>query len=103
MQSAVEDALRQSERGLLVPALRYKANFPNSTDLSMLVELYEHHPALRPLLLNLLENFGLEAISAIENRINLGGDDIDLLPLESRLVLMKACLMPSDSQNSSTE
>ena len=60
VQSAIADALRHSERGLLVPGLRYKANFPKQTDLPLILELYEHHPALRPLLLNQLEGFGVE-------------------------------------------
>ena len=92
VRDAIRGALTKAERGLMVPALRYIAAYGSSTDVPLLVELFERHGSLRTVLLNLIEIHGEAALEAIESRIARGGEDDLLLSLERRRAVLDACL-----------
>ena len=91
-RSAVHACLREPRRGLLVPALTYLAAYGTPDDLPTLINLYEHHPPLRGILLNLIETQGTPAVAILEERVRRGGDDAIVAGLETRLAVLKACV-----------
>ncbi|MEE2786433.1 MAG: hypothetical protein VX589_03775 [Myxococcota bacterium] len=92
LQHLIRSLLKAPEKGLLLPALSYMHRFAQVEDLPLLIEIYDDHVALRPIVLNMIEQFEHAAIAALRNRIEQGGDDNTLLPLEHRMTLLKACL-----------
>lgn len=89
-RAALDHALRHPARGLLTPALRYLAAYATPDDLPLLIELYDRHPPLRAVVLNIIETQGPAAIPPLRARIRAGGDDLTLLALEHRLALLEA-------------
>lgn len=89
-RAALDHALRHPARGLLTPALRYLAAYATPADLPLLIDLYDRHPPLRTLVLNIIEAQGAAAIAPLRARIHAGGDDLTLLALEHRLALLEA-------------
>lgn len=90
IRAAIDHALCHPSRGLLAPALRYLAAYATPKDLPLLFDLFERHPPLRAVVLNLVEAQGEAAIAPLRARIADGGDDTLLLPLEHRLALLEA-------------
>jgi hypothetical protein len=91
VQAALHDGLLQPGRGLLTPTLRYLASYSTPADLPLLVELFDHHPPLRNVLLNLIEAQGAPAASVLVERVRRGGEDAVLLALEQRLEVVRTC------------
>ena len=91
VRSAVDDCLEQPRRGLLVPALTYLAAYGTPDDLPILIALYDRHPPLRGILLNLIEAQGPAAVDALGVRVRRGGDEGVVAALERRLAVLVAC------------
>jgi hypothetical protein len=91
-REAIDAGLAHPARGLLAPALRYLACLGHPDDLPLLMTLYDRHPSMRSLVLNVIETQGPAALLALNLRIAAGGDDPVLLPLEQRRTLLRACL-----------
>ena len=91
-REAIDACLAHPSRGLLAPALRYLACLGHPDDLPLLMALYDRHPSMRSLVLNVIETQGPAALLALNLRIAQGGDDPVLLPLEQRRTLLRACL-----------
>ena len=84
----VEDAM-----GLLTPTLGYLAAYCTAADLPLLVELFDRHPPLRSVALNLIEAQGARGRGALRERLRLGADDGPALAsLERRLAVLDACV-----------
>ncbi len=95
VRAALRDGLLQPGRGLLAPALRYLAGYGTPEDLPMLVDLFDRHPPLRNVLLNLIEAQGPAAIEVLAERVRRGGEDAVLLALEQRMEVVQACAAPT--------
>ncbi len=90
VRAVVGRALRQPTRGLLAPALRFLAGYGDADDLPLLIELFDRHPPLRAVLLNLIEGQGEAAIEHLRARVDEGGDDDIVEQLEQRLAILEA-------------
>lgn len=90
VRAAIDQALRHPSRGLLAPALRFLAAYATPDDLPLLFDLFERHPPLRGVVLNLVEAQGEAAIAPLRAHIHRGGEDTVLLALEQRLALLEA-------------
>lgn len=90
VRAVIGQALRQPTRGLLAPALRFLAAYGEPADLPLLVELFDRHPPLRGVLLNLIEGQGAAAIEPLRARIDAGGEDAVVESLEQRLAMLEA-------------
>ncbi len=90
VRAGVGQALRQPTRGLLAPALRFLAAYGEPADLPLLVELFDRHPPLRGVLLNLIEGQGAAAVEPLRARIDAGGEDAVVESLEQRLAMLEA-------------
>lgn len=81
-QSAVRSfcslALRQSERGLILPTVRYLSMQPDPCQLSALIALLREFEIVRNQVLTLVEFLDNDGLVAIEQAIEMGGDDREL-------------------------
>lgn len=91
VREAVMDCLRDPTRGLVAPALRFLAAYAAADDARLLLSLFDRHPPLRGVILNLVEGLGGDAAGPLRRRIDEGGDDTVLTLLEERLALLSAC------------
>lgn len=90
VRAVIGQSLRQPTRGLLAPALRFLAAYGAPDDLPLLVELFDRHPPLRGVLLNLIEGQGPAALEHLRRRVDAGGEDDVLALLEQRLAIVEA-------------
>lgn len=86
----VDESLRLASLGLLAPALRHLSSWAEPADLPLLIELYDAHPPLRGVVLNLIEMQCGDAVAPLAARIEAGGEDGPLHGLESRHDLLAA-------------
>ena len=89
--ATIDEALRQPRRGLLPPALRFLAAYADDAHVPLLLELFDRHPPLRSVILNLIEAHGEAARAALGVRIAEGGEDAMLAGMEQRKALLDAC------------
>lgn len=87
---AVDESLRLPSLGRLAPALRYLGCWATPAELPRLIALYDAHPPLRGVVLNLIEMQCGDAIAPVTARIEAGGEDGPLHGLEQRLALLEA-------------
>ena len=86
----VDEGLRLPSLGLLTPALRYLASWATGDDVPLLIELFDAHPPLRGVILNLIEMQAGDALAPLAARIELGGSDDQLHALEARHAILAA-------------
>ena len=91
-RATIEDALKTQRKGLVLPALRFLAAHCQVSDASLLLHVYDNQLTLRSLVLSVLESLGPDAIDAMEQHIQAGGDDLALEALEKRLLILDQCL-----------
>lgn len=89
-RNALDEGLRLPSLGLLTPALRYLSGWATARDVPLLIELYDAHPPLRAVILNLIETQAGDARAALAQRIAAGGDDDPLHALEQRHAILDA-------------
>lgn len=87
---AVDESLRLPSLGRLAPALRYLGCWARPSDLPRLLALYDAHPPLRGVVLNLIEMQCGDALAPVAARIAEGGEDGPLHLLEQRHALLEA-------------
>ena len=86
----VDEGLRLPSLGLLTPALRYLASWATADDVPALIALYDAHPPLRGVILNLIEMQVGDATAPLAARIESGGSDDQLHALEARHAILVA-------------
>ncbi|MBV70851.1 MAG: hypothetical protein CMH52_05825 [Myxococcales bacterium] len=91
-RTTIEEALKQQRKGLVVPALRFLAAHCRTSDAPLLLHVYDNQLTLRNLVLSVLESLGSDAVDAMEQHIQAGGDDLALEALERRLLILDQCL-----------
>lgn len=86
----VDEGLQLPSLGLLAPALRYLASWATADDVPALIALYDAHPPLRGVILNLIEMQVGDATGPLAARIEAGGGDDQLHGLEARHAILAA-------------
>lgn len=86
----VDEGLTLPSLGLLTPALRYLSSWATGDDVPALIALYDAHPPLRGVILNLIEMQVGDATAPLAARIEAGGGDDQLHALEARHAILAA-------------
>jgi hypothetical protein len=89
-RQSIDEGLKLPSLGLLTPALRYLSGWATAEDVPVLLALFDAHPPLRAVILNLIETQVGDARDALEARIEAGGDDGPLHALEQRHAILEA-------------